>query len=1329
MKLQLGGNVMAYSNRICTALRNRKSLQTSARFSQVTEPSTNGASSNRASNNEVLKDKLGTRLLRLGLLMPAMMLMLLSLVAAPSVAQEAEWIWAPDHAKDQVPTTNCFFRRTFNMKNPESGEITIAADDYYELFLNNRKLGTGRGTGQLERYNVSEFLTRGKNVIAIKVENREGDTAAVVARVQVKERGAGWASYSTNSEWKANLRPAPLWTLPIFNDRRWEQAQSFGRLGTTAPWDRAPDVEVKGQTEHKRFQISREFEVKRLLDGEETGSLIAMAFNEFGQIVASQEGGPLLLIDLPDEEKAANGAQPKVSVYCDLVESCQGVLPLNGDVYVTGEGPDGLALYRLADLDRDGVLEDAKVIMPFKGGPGEHGPHGLTLGPDGLIYAVIGNHAAAGVDFAESSPVQHVYEGDTVVPRYEDPGGHASGVKAPGGVIMRTTLDGERVELVASGLRNAYDIAFDEEGNLFVHDSDMESDLGTSWYRPTRVYHVIPGSEFGWRSGWSKWPDYYPDGLPGFVDTGRGSPTGAVVYNHFMFPTRYHNTLFLGDWSEGRILAIKTKPQGSTVTGDIEIFLQGAPLNVTDLDVGPDGALYFCTGGRETNGGVYRISWLGEVPASIKSIGEDLAGVIRQPQLQSAWARQRIAGLKIKMGDSWSSQLRGVALSPNNPPAYRTRALELMQLFGPVPSPALLGELTQVNNEEVRAKAAYLLGLRNSPATKRLLIKLLDDDEPKVRRLACESLLRIEEAPDFEELKRMLISEDQFETWSARQLLQKIPNEDWIDEILETENQRLFVQGALALMITDPSKQNAYSVLARISEYMRGFVSDRNFVDMLRIVQLGLVRGEVDPEDIPAFANDMAKEFPSGNSVMNREIVRILAYLKVDSIADRYALYLKSDQVDEVEKVHLAMYLPFIQGEWSSKQRLDVLEYMEAARIREGGGSYEHYVMKATRDFAQSLTKEDVDEVLRRGHEWPNAALRSLYLLPNEIDSATISRLIRIDERIRDYDDDSYNQLKTGIIAILAGSGDDKSMDYLKEIWFRDPERRSMVALGLAENPEGENWTLLVASLQDLDEKSGGRVLSQLRSVNQRPEEVEYYRQLILLGERLGSNGAANAIKLLEFWTGEQVSLEGDSWETSIEAWQGWFASTYPDFPPAVMPVASDESKWDFDELLEYLESDEAREVDAEHGKELFVSATCAKCHRFGSDGASVGPDLTNVARRFTRRELLQSIMFPSHVISDQYSTKTVITLDGKQHTGMIAQDAEGNVVVLKKDATRVEIAPDEIEEMVPSIVSSMPNGLLEELTQEEIADLFAYLGAARKPKVATLRAEGLQRR
>ena len=69
-------------------------------------------------------------------------------------------------------------------------------------------------------------------------------------------------------------------------------------------------------------------------------------------------------------------------------------------------------------------------------------------------------------------------------------------------------------DLSPSGFRNIFDAAFNHDGELFTYDADMEYDFNTSWYRPTRICHVVSGSEFGWRNGAGKRPEWYPDNLP-----------------------------------------------------------------------------------------------------------------------------------------------------------------------------------------------------------------------------------------------------------------------------------------------------------------------------------------------------------------------------------------------------------------------------------------------------------------------------------------------------------------------------------------------------------------------------------------------------------------------------------------------------------------------------------------------------------------------------------------------------------------------------------------------------------------------------------------------
>lgn len=1232
--------------------------------------------------------------------------------ASVACAQEAEWIWSPDHEKEKIPHVACHFRKSITLRAPGAGQIVIVADDQYELYVNGRRVGAGQSTDKMVEYDIAPALSRGKNTIAIKVTNTKGRTAALAARVLLQEKGDAWRSYSTDATWKTNLQPLPMWNSSLYNDSRWSSSQSFGLLGQTPPWDVREEAVAANdeQPSTQRFKIAEQFEVRELIDAEKTGSLIAMTFNEFGHILASREGGPLLLIH--DSNK--DGVPDAARTYCDKVKNCQGILALNGEVVVTAEGPEGNAVYRLRDNDRDGVLEDVVAIVKFPGPTGEHGPHAVTLGPDGLLYVVVGNHTPLPENLAKSGPYSNWYEGDLVQPRYEDPTGHAAGVKSPAGYVLRTDLEGTQIELVAGGLRNAYDLAFNREGDIFIHDSDMESDIGTHWYRPTRLFHVTPGADIGWRSGWSTWPDYFVDGVPGILDTGRGSPTGATFYNHFAFPSRYHDVLFLADWSEGRILAVDIKRNGASYTASSEVFMQGQPLNVTDLEVGPDGGLYFCTGGRGTAGGVYRIQWKGEIPANVANLGEGVGAAIRQPQINSAWARQKIATVKqtLEQDDKWAKQIAGVAKSTANPWYYRVRALQIMQLYGPAPTTDLLLRLAKDENEVVRAKAAELMGLQADAKSQDQLAALLTDGDRLVRRRACEAILRAGQSIPLDNLVKSLASDDRLEACAARRLLEQLPEETWREAVLNSSDQRLFIIGGLALVISHPTPENALVVLSRIDQLLNTFISDRNFADMLRLAQVALHRAQIKPEQVPSLAQKLGEEFPSADAVMNRELMRLLAYLQVTSPLERYLAFLVSDAA-EIDRLHVALHLRFIESGWPEGRRLDVIKFFEDAKKRVGvGKGFQGYVSLVERDFARGLTREEGREILaNHGKDWPAAATGALYGLPVQLDNETLEALVELDTSLEKTTDDAAATLRLGILAVLARSGDPQSFAYLREAWNNEPERREKIALGLAQQPDGENWEYLMRSLAVLEGDAALEVLNKLRTVTQNTSNPEHIRQVILRGLKLQQSGAPAAVALLQHWTGQELLDDKATWQEQLKAWQDWYADEYPDRPRAELPTPAIESKWSFDELLAHLNSDAGGKGSAVNGAVAFEKVLCIKCHRHGQQGEAIGPDLTSLGKRFMKKEVLESIVFPSHVISDQYASKSVITTSGKSYTGIVAPGGPGEKVVLQSDGKKITLRQSDIEEMVPSPKSVMPDNLLNQLSLEEISDLFAFLG------------------
>ncbi len=351
------------------------------------------------------------------------------------------------------------------------------------------------------------------------------------------------------------------------------------------------------------------FEVAKIYSpsDHEQGSWVCLTKDDRGRLIASDQYGALYRVTLMEDQDTLLVEEIPVNF-----GQAQGLLWAFNSLYVSvntfdqDNYPSGI--YRIHDTDGDDVLDQVEPLVQLDGA-GEHGPHSLILGPDGQhIYLIAGNHTDIPEEFTSFQP--EIWREDRIMPAIKDPRGHANDRGAPGGWIARSDATGKEWEVIANGFRNAYDIDFDLNGELFTYDSDMEWDLGTPWYRPTRICHVIPGSEFGWRTGSAKWPEYYTDNLPGVIPMGQGSPTGIIFGTHSNFPEPYRSGLFVLDWSFGTIYLVQFTPEGSSYSAEKEEFLTGNSLPLTDVVFGDDGAMYFTTGGRRSSSGLYRVRHL-----------------------------------------------------------------------------------------------------------------------------------------------------------------------------------------------------------------------------------------------------------------------------------------------------------------------------------------------------------------------------------------------------------------------------------------------------------------------------------------------------------------------------------------------------------------------------------------------------------------------------------------------------------------------------------------------------------------------------------------------
>ncbi len=133
---------------------------------------------------------------------------------------------------------------------------------------------------------------------------------------------------------------------------------------------------------------------------------------------------------------------------------------------------------------------------------------------------------------------------------------------------------------------------------------------------------------------------------------------------------------------------------------------------------------------------------------------------------------------------------------------------------------------------------------------------------------------------------------------------------------------------------------------------------------------------------------------------------------------------------------------------------------------------------------------------------------------------------------------------------------------------------------------------------------------------------------------------------------------------------------------------------------------------DTVRGEQVFFSqrAACAACHRVGTRGEKIGPDLSTIGQVRRRRDLAEAVLFPSASLARGYESYTVVTGEGQVHTGLIGRETTAALYLRTTDRTEIRIARDEVDQLAPTAASIMPQGLDKTLSPEELRDVVAYL-------------------
>ncbi|MEZ6145571.1 MAG: hypothetical protein R3B91_09205 [Planctomycetaceae bacterium] len=430
------------------------------------------------------------------------------------------------------------------------------------------------------------------------------------------------------------------------------------------------------------------------------GSWISMTFDDRGRLILGRDKRGVVRLTLNEQRDSVD----RLEVLEHTLKHCRGVLYAHDSLYVCAT--DSRGFYRLRDLDRDDQFEDVTLLksMDYQSRFG-HGTNQVVLGPDDMLYVINGNDVAIPEGMAENSPYRDPRD-DHLLPEPRDA---VDEVRV--GHILRTDPDGQHWEVIAGGFRNQFDLAFNTDGEMFTYDADMEWDVGLPWYRPTRLNHIVSGGEYGWRWGTGKWPTYFADSLPTTLDTGLGSPTGMEFGTRSNFPLKYQQSLFMGDWQNGRILRVEVSPKGASYDCQYDVFLEGGALNVCDLMFGPDGAMYFITGGRGSQSGLYRVTYEGPVVEPLQLSDEQFAArrdaaAARQTrrELEQFHRRQDSAAVDIiwpylSSHGRWLRSTARLALERQDPTQWRERALRETSPIASIAALLALARLGQTQDQ------------------------------------------------------------------------------------------------------------------------------------------------------------------------------------------------------------------------------------------------------------------------------------------------------------------------------------------------------------------------------------------------------------------------------------------------------------------------------------------------------------------------------------------------------------------------------------------------------------------------------------------------------
>ncbi|WP_417744942.1 PVC-type heme-binding CxxCH protein [Rosistilla oblonga] len=929
-----------------------------------------------------------------------------------------------------------------------------------------------------------------------------------------------------------------------------------------------------------------------------------------------------------------------------------GVLAVEDDVYYTCIPK----LWKLNDLNGDGKSDQRTALadgfgvrVAFRG----HDMHGLIRGPDGRIYFSIGDRGY-NVQTAEGN---HLF----------DPGS---------GAIFRCELDGSDLEVFATGLRNPQELAFDEYGNLFTGDNNSDSGDRARW-----VY-IVQGGDTGWRMNYQYYgdrgpfnrekiwhpfheeqPAYIVPPIANFAD----GPSGLTYYPGTGLSDDWKGRFLLADFrgtpANSGIRTFRVKPKGAF----FELVDDQQPLwsiLATDVAFGPDGGIYVSDWVDgwvgQGKGRIYRFADPEYSESEIvKEVQSLLAGDWNAMQEDRLFDLLGHADQRVRLAAQWQLAARSDAEAfrrvIQDPTLSTVHRLHGVWGLGQIArSEGLSADLIQAieplvvdGDPYLRAAGADLLGSLPNHTVSRHLRNAIDDQDDRVKYFAAMAVGSLRDSESFDAIVRML---------------ERNNNQD---PILRHGGIMALSQIASSSQIAElkdhPNRSVRRAAVVALrrqaSPLTAEFLSD--YEPMVALEAARAINDLPIAEALPALADQIAR--PTDDDALMRRVLnanfRIGSNDRLVAVA-RYAAEPSASESLRLEALEML-------SQWKQPDALDrVINHWRPMKPRPDA------------EVAAAVT-DQLSRLLSAPEPIANRAIE----LAAELEIAEIAPQL-----ISRLSDESID-VQTRAAAMLA----------LAKLDPKGAPGFAGSALA-ADQPE-----LRIAALRVLAKLDAGNLMPALRDAiaSKNPTERQVAWDL------LAANESAEATHQIE--DGLQQYIDGDLpedvWLNVVEAAKGRVN------PSLASDLAAAEARWvQEDALASYRAS--LVGGDRAAGEKLFFEKTelsCVRCHRVHRQGGQVGPVLTTIGAQRDRKYLLEAIVRPDAAIAKGFETAVIADDLGQVFTGIIRDETDDEVRLMKADGSEVTIPTEEIVARRRG-KSAMPEDLVKQMSPREIRDLVAYL-------------------